>query len=379
MSTQKISTSKIKPGMTVAEDVYTSGDQMVLNKGTVLTDRSITRLKFYSVREVYISVDDGVEDTPDMREIPVQTAAEPSAAPSRDENISYTERVKKSEDYKKFAKSYKQTLDIYSSSLSTFAKNKGGGLNVNTLLDQVKNMYASAETSGKLFDMLMCIRSLDDLTFVHGINVALICNVFGQWLKMSREDLDALTLAGLLHDVGKLTIPDAILKKKGALTAIEYETIKSHTTAGYAMLKDLPIDKRICKAALQHHERCDGSGYPEKRTDAEIDDFAKIVAIADVYDAMTAARCYRGPICPLEVLNEFERDGLTKYDTKYLLTFMDHVVSTYQHQYVLLSNGNVGEIVMVNKHAPAHPIIRLLNSKCLDLSKETDISIVGIV
>ncbi len=376
MTTQKISTAKIKPGMTVAEDVYTSGDQMVLNKGTVLTDRSITRLKFYSVREIYIELDEPTDAEADEKPAPKRKSE--TSDNMQDESISYTERVKKSEDYKKFAQNYKQTLDIYSSSLSNFAKNKGG-LNTAELLDQVKHMYNSVETSGKLLDMLMCIRSLDDLTFVHGINVALICNVFGQWLKISKEDLEILTLAGLLHDVGKLTIPDKILKKKGALTAAEYETIKSHTTAGYALLKDLPIDKRISKAALQHHERCDGSGYPEKRTADEIDDFAKIVAIADVYDAMTAARCYRGPICPLEVLNEFEKDGLTKYDTKYLMTFMDHVVSTYQHQYVLLSNGNIGEIVMVNKHTPARPIIKLLNSKCVDLSKERDLTIVGIV
>ncbi len=377
MNTQKISTAKIKPGMVVAEDVYTSGDQMVLNKGTVLTDRSITRLKFYSIREIIISVEGDAEEAAPVQK-PVTRSTESVKAPSADESISYTERVKKSEDYKKFAQSYKQTLDVYSSSLTAFAKNKGG-INTTDLLNSVKSMYSSVETTGKLFDMLMCIRSLDDLTFVHGINVALICNVFGQWLKMSKEDIDTLTLAGLLHDIGKLTIPDAILKKKGALTAIEYDTIKSHTTAGYTLLKDLPIDKRIMKAALQHHERCDGTGYPEKRTDGEIDDFAKIVAIADVYDAMTAARCYRGPICPLEVLNEFEKDGLTKYDTKYLLTFMDHVVSTYQHQYVLLSNGNIGEIIMVNKHSPARPIIKLLNSTCVDLSKEKNLTIVGIV
>ncbi len=376
MTTQKISTAKIKPGMTVADDVYTSGDQMVLNKGTVLTDRSITRLKFYSVREIYVFVDEP-GDTPAEKPVQKRKAVELTES-SPDESISYTERVKKSEDYKKFAQNYKQTLDVYSNTLSNFAKSKGG-LNTAELLDQVKHMYNSVETSGKLLDMLMCIRSLDDLTFVHGINVALICNVFGQWLKMSKSELELLTLAGLLHDVGKLTIPDRILKKKGALTADEYEIIKSHTTAGYDLIKNLPIDKRIHLAALQHHERCDGSGYPEHRTADQIDDFAKIVAIADVYDAMTAARCYRGPICPLEVLNEFEKDGLTKYDTKYLMTFMDHVVSTYQHQYVLLSNGNIGEIVMVNKHTPARPIIKLLNSKCVDLSKERDLNIVGIV
>lgn len=364
MKTTRYAVTSVKSGMILAEDVYNSSDQLVLNAGTVLTDRSITRLKFYSIHEVLI------DTSPAKTE--VKTRIRPSDVPT------YTERVKRSEDYRTFAKSYKSTLDLFQNRISQFTLTRKG-LNAQELLDSVKQTFSTAETTGKIFDMLMCIRSLDDITFVHGMNVALISMLFGQWLGYSKEDCEVLMLAGLLHDIGKLKIPPEILKKKGSLTSEEFDIIKSHPLEGYNLLKDQNLDDRVVVSALQHHERCDGTGYPNGLKGAHIHDFAKIISIADVYDAMTASRCYRGPICPLEVLNAFESEGLSKYDPKFLLTFMDKVVSTYLHQYVLLNNGNVGEIVMINKHSPARPIIRMLNSECLDLSRERSISIVGIV
>lgn len=88
------------------------------------------------------------------------------------------------------------------------------------------------------------------------------------------------------------------------------------------MIKDLQIDSRIKRTALMHHERCDGSGYPSQLDSSLIDDFAMITAIADVYDAMTAARRYRAPLCPFAVISSFESEGFTKYNTKFLLLFL---------------------------------------------------------
>ncbi|MBO7336114.1 MAG: HD-GYP domain-containing protein [Lachnospiraceae bacterium] len=365
MKTKRVPISNVKPGMMLAEDVYNTSDQLVLNKGTELTDRSITRLKFYSIREVVISI-----------EAPASEGSQDATAP---ENINtYTKRLKKSADYKVFATSFKDTVNVLEARLKSFVESKND-LNADELLGSTKKTFFSVESTGKIFDMLMCIRNLDDLTFVHSTNVSLICGAFGQWLGYNGKDIDQLMLAGLLHDIGKLMVPESILKKKGALTKDEYEIIKGHPKAGYDMLKNQNLDDKVALVALQHHERTDGSGYPSGLKSHHIEDFSKIVAIADVYDAMTAARCYRGPICPLEVLNMFETEGLTKYDPKFLLVFMDHVVSTYLHQYVLLSNGNVGEIVMINKHSPARPIIKLLSSECVDLSKVTGTTIVGLV
>ncbi len=364
MKTEKITIAKVKPGMVLTEDVYNTVDQLVLSAGTVLSDHSITRLKFYSIREVTVSYE--------VKKRPPRQKKEP------EKFVSYTEFVKKSDDFKNFSNAYTSSLNSVEDRMRAFAAT-GKDLDTEALLNNVADVYSTVASHGQLFDMLMCIRDLDDITFVHGLNVAIICTVFAQWLGFNRKDSDILILSGLLHDIGKLSVPENILKKKGALTEDEFNIIKGHSKAGYDLLKGINIDSRIPLAALQHHERSDGSGYPDGLMASHINEYAKIVAIADVYDAMTAARSYRGPICPLEVLNIFENDGLSKYDPKYLLTFMEHVISTYLNQYVLLSNGQIGEIVMVNKHSPARPIVRLLNSECIDLSTERDINIVGIV
>ena len=130
-----------------------------------------------------------------------------------------------------------------------------------------------------------------------------------------------------------------------------------------------PLNSHIKKAALMHHERCDGSGYPMGLTMEEIDDYALIIAIADVYDAMTAARSYRAPLCPFEVIAEFEKDGLQKYKPKYILTFLENIANAYQNNRVMLSDGTSARIVLLNHRRLSKPLVQLDDGACIDLEK----------
>lgn len=246
------------------------------------------------------------------------------------------------------------------------------------LLEKTNSLLRPGQTTIDFFDMLHNLRSVDDSIYVHSLNVALIARMIGKWLKLNAEDLETLTIAGLLHDIGKSLIPDDLLNKQGRLTDEEYDLLCQHAKLGYDLLKPLPLDSRIKKAALMHHERCDGSGYPEKSTTDDIDDFAHIIAIADVYDAMTAARTYRAPLSPFQVIAEFEKDGLQKYKPKYILTFLEHIASTYQNNHVLLSDGRAADIVLLNKHHLSKPLVRLDNGECIDLSR-SDLYIHSII
>ena len=220
-----------------------------------------------------------------------------------------------------------------------------------------------------MFDMLYNMRSITDSVYAHCLNVALISRMIGRWLKLERHDLDVLTAAGLIHDIGKLCIPEEVLNKPGALTDEEFALIRQHPKLGYDVLKNQhSLDPRIKKAALMHHERSDGSGYPSGVTEDFIDNYAMIVAIADVYDAMTAARAYRAPLCPFEVISNFEKDGFQKYNTRYILTFLKQMATTYQSNRVILSDGRSGKIVMLNQNCLSRPIIQFDDNSCLDLS-----------
>ena len=127
-----------------------------------------------------------------------------------------------------------------------------------------------------------------------------------------------------------------------------------------------------------HHERCDGTGYPFGISYEKIDPIARLVSIADVYDAMTSNRVYRDSLSPFTVVDIFQKEGLQKYDPEYILMFLEHIVNTYVNNQVLLSDGRTGEVVLINHHALSRPLLRL-DDGFLDLTLEKDITIVKVL
>ena len=153
------------------------------------------------------------------------------------------------------------------------------------------------------------MREYDDSTYTHSLNVALICNILAGWLKLSDEEIELATACGLFHDIGKLLTTLFYSFKTGKAVR---GRICNDQKASHPGLPASPVpgcDDHVKNAALMHHERSNGSGYPLKLKGNQIDPYARIVAIADVYDAMTAARCYRGPLCPFRVIEMFEAEG----------------------------------------------------------------------
>ena len=360
MNIKKILISQAVPGMIVAIDVFTKDNHLVIAKDTTLTDKIITRLEFYSV------IDFSVYSIPTKHDIDIEEV-----------KSTYYEKIKKSESFLRFHLAYRNTVNTFKNSLDQIVTNPKD-IDTDQLLSDASKILNQCDSNIELFNMLHCMRDYDDITYVHSLNVALICNIIGKWLHFEPQDLEVITLCGLLHDIGKLMIPSQIITKPAKLTDEEFSTIKTHTIRGYNLLKGKSIDSRIKHAALMHHERCDGSGYPYGFYSEQIDPFAKLVAIADVYDAMTCARVYRGPLCPFSVISIFETEGYSKYDPKYIMTFLEGIVQTYIHNNVQLSNGQIGEIIMINKLELSRPVIKV-EDKYIDLAKQRDLQIVTLV
>jgi len=136
-------------------------------------------------------------------------------------------------------------------------------------------------------------------TLFHSINVSFYAMLIGKWLSMPKAKILDLILAGLFHDIGKLRIPKHILNKEGSLTTEEFEIMKGHTTLGYDLIKNLiGLNQDIKKSILMHHERIDGTGYPNGVTGDSIGEYERIIAIADIYDAMTTNRVYKKRVNP---------------------------------------------------------------------------------
>lgn len=369
MLIETVSTDDAVPGMVVAQNIYTFNNQLLVSANTPLSDRIITRLKFYAIDNIEIvkEGDDTVKRMENARRI---------LSPSVN-FVLHSEEVKNTIEFQKFSKAFTTFTNDFKTSLNDVFVN-GKDVNTTKLLFQINSIIQESRTNLHLLDMMHCMSEYDDHTYVHSVNVALICNVFAKWLGFGEKETSLLTLSGLLHDIGKLEIPKDILDKRGTLTEGEYKMVKTHTTKGYQLLKSKTVDDHIKYAALMHHERCDGSGYPNRYLGRNIDKYAKIVAIADVYDAMTCARSYRGPLCPFEVIEFFEFEGLQKFDPAYLLTFLKGIVESYQGTTVRLSNGKRGTLVMINKNYLSRPVINL-GDGFIDLSCNPGIEIEAII
>lgn len=266
--------------------------------------------------------------------------------------------ARKSRDYRLFNERVIKSAQLLEKSLSEYIVREDEDLNTNKLLKETREIIALSDDPVHTFRMLRRVRRYDDLTYIHSLNVAILCHEFANWIHMPEEEQDILTLAGLLHDVGKMGIPGKIIKKAGLLTDEEYELIKQHPQKGYDFLKKHPLDERIMNVALMHHERCDGSGYPQELKADEIDDFAKIVAIADYYDALTSARVYREPHCPFEVFRMLQQER-DKFDSTYLAVFMEGVASFYIGCEVVLSNQKRARMVDTNPTDQSNPIVKM--------------------
>ena len=413
------------PGMITAEDVI-KGSQLILPRGLVLTDKAIKRLETYEIKSIRIEdpVDMEVEEVSEDDEdenadtTPANTAPtsgsvspgnaqidkgllEDDAADSvlsalsalmggdvsgdkeditvvEHEEPSHFEKIQASPEYKQFKQSFETNVVELKSQLNDIVE-KNAPIQVDSMLESTMSLLSSQSNSFGVFDMLHNMRQFDDLTYAHSMNVALICNVFAQWLNLSPEEVKLATACGMLHDIGKLKIDDSIIKKPGKLTDEEYKIIKSHAAEGYKILQHQNINEHIKNCALMHHEKCDGSGYPLKLTGEKIDGYAKMVAIADVYDAMTSARVYRGALCPFTVIEMFEEEGLHKYDIVFIMTFLENVINTYIDNRVLLSDGRTGTIKWIDKQNLSKPMIQLADQSFLELAKYHDLKIVKIL
>jgi HD-GYP domain-containing protein (c-di-GMP phosphodiesterase class II) len=231
-------------------------------------------------------------------------------------------------------------------------------------------------------DIVSCInqiREVDDYTYTHSVNVSLLSMLIGKWLKYDYYQIKSLVSTGLLHDIGKGKISPDILNKPGPLDKEELEEIKKHPIYGYKLAEQLPgINDDTLKGILMHHEREDGSGYPFGLKGDKIHDFAKIVAVADIYDAMTSNRSYRNMQCPFDVLERIEKNSFGTLDHRVVSVFLKNIASYYMGDFVKLSTGDIGEIVFINPLNVSKPIIKVDNVY-FDLSHDKEIKVLELI
>lgn len=350
---QTIACMALKPGMELAEDAISYTNEIILKANTILDKNAIEKLTRHSI--MCVSIKEQI-----------------------DYATTHFEKVRYSKSFQQFEVVYQNNLNAYKYIINDFLENDKP-INTDYLLQIHDNIANCSPTREKLIDMLYnMLPTEDNMTYAHCLNSALISNVFGTWLGLSDSEIRLLTLCGFFYDIGKLKLPNNILWKPDKLSAFEYNWVKTHTKIGYDLIKRLPLDQHILDATLMHHERCDGSGYPNHLHDDDIGLFTKYIAIVDSYEAMTSARTYRSSLNPFQVIANFERTGFEKYGITIVSNILEHIANDQLGMTVRLSNDQIGSVILINKNHLSKPLIKC-DDTIVDLSVCDSLDIVAIL
>jgi HD-GYP domain-containing protein (c-di-GMP phosphodiesterase class II) len=297
----------------------------------------------------------------------------------KSDTITHFEKVRLSPDFKNFEATYNIYFPVYKS-LMLNTVNNSQPINMEQLMEVYRNIIACAKSGELLLDYLYnMLPGEDDMTHAHCLNSALIAGVFGNWLGLSSADINLLIQCAFVYDIGKLSIPYQILWKPEKLTPDEYRLVMRHTTIGYDFLKQFGyFDEHVLNATLQHHERCDCSGYPKALPDVEIDSFAKYIAIIDTYEAMTSPRSYRQKLNPFQIIANYEKEGLFRYDLGAITSILSHIAASQLDFNVQLNTGQIGTVILINEKALSRPLVKLPDNSLLDLSTNKHLSIESV-
>lgn len=322
---RKIDIDYVDIGSILSKPIYGTDSMMLLNKGAILTLTYIERLKKTGVSSVYI--DDGfIDDVSD-------------------------DQILSEETRRKAVQNIKSVFhNIKHDSIEDISPVK---IIVTRIIDEL------SASSG----VLLCpsdISLYDEYVYNHSVNVAAISIIIGMSLKYDKKKLYDLGVAGMLHDIGKTKIPTEILNKPAKLSNEEYELVKKHAFYGYELLLGNPkIDTGTPLIALQHHERYDGTGYPKGLKNKAISEFAQIMAIADVYDAMGSDKYYRKSIPSHEIYRFLLENSGKLFNPALIDKFLENMALYPKGTMVMLSDGQAGFVVSQNYSDPKRPVLRL--------------------
>lgn len=356
--------NSVKEGSELGKTIYDSDGRVLLAKGIELSSNLVKRIKDNGVMSVYINDEYSTNEIEDIIKPELRQKAKKIVKDSFNKLYQVSESNTMSPQIaKKMSSQYLENINSI----------------VSMIVDEI---YSQKDLLIKMVD----IKTLDVYTFEHSVNVAILSLIIGIELKFSKDKLYHLATGAILHDLGKTYIPREILLKSGKLTDDEFTVVKHHAYKGYEYLKENMNMSSISRVVvLQHHERVDGTGYPNGLTGNEINECAKIVAIADVYDALTSDRPYRPAKSPNEALEFLMGASGTYFDYEAVKAFIRRVVPYPEGTMVKLSNGQVGIIEEINPRFTLRPKVRVINDngklvkdKLIDLFEEKSITILGV-
>ena len=348
---RKVSLDELAPGMKLAKDVILDDGRFLLLKGFTIKKRYIDKIRLYNIPYLYVEDEIGKYE-------------------HFSEEVVYTETF--------------QTIKNVMESVR-----QGDTIHLPVLKETVDGIVQKILNDDNVFMKLTGIRDIDNYTYLHSVDVCIYSVIAGKSLNLTESEVKELGMGAILHDIGKCKVPLCILNKPARLTKSEYETIKKHTQYGYEIVLSTPgVNPAVANIALHHHEHWNGTGYPSGKSGHKIDLFSRIVAIADVYDALTANRVYRKRFMPHEAAEYIIANAAQYFDPDLLQVFLDNIAVYPADIIVLLNTGEIARVVEAKGEASIRPKVMVITRKDgppvldpyeIDLTENPSVNIVDII
>ena len=344
-----LSINYLYEGLVLDEDVYDSeGILTLLRKNTALTANHIIRLKQLKGMNQNIRVSAAMHKKLIENGLPKVFEQK-----YLEDSLGYTQVEKGTSDmFKNVEKSGSVSYDQASE-----------------LSDSLSKTVTQADPA-LIFQCINGYNEVDEYLYRHSVNVPLINALMGKWLNLPQEEISLLVIGGLMHDIGKTMVPQEILNANRRLTDEEYEIIKKHATYSYELIsKDKNFNEAVCKIALHHHEKMNGSGYPSKLVADQIPLYARITSISDIYDAMVSQRVYKKANSPFKILADLAEQKFSDLDMKLVELFTRMMPIELTGKSVLMTDGSVATVRHVDINDMEYPYVEM-NKQILKTNDE---------
>lgn len=373
---KKCSIGRLKEGMVLGQDVHRSDMTVLLGEGTTLTSKMIDALADHDIFSVQIQVEDEEEAAPAKA---ASALEEPPADAVQEKPVKVAPKKEKLQD-DSYVLRY---IEVFASLKKFYADTRENlRIDVGAAQSLAREFLPLCE-SAKAIVQIYNVEAEEDHQLHHSMHVAILAGLMGQFLKLNASERVRLIMAGFLLEIGTTRIAEEFLEIQGYYSDAERRLMQKHARLGKELLarSALGADEQIVGAVLQHHERNDGSGYPAGLKKEQICGFARILAIADIYDAMASNRAYKRKRSPFDVFKILADDVLRgRLDTEYGVSFVRHICQALNGCWVRLSDGRVGKIVYIDEsRLDALPVVQTMEGDFLDLNTKGNIKIVSLM
>ncbi len=332
---------RCQSGIKLGRAIYSEKGKILLSKGTKLTDSFINRLKNLNIYSVYIE-DESSEGIDIVESIPDELLNEASSV--------ITEGLDKIAEMNGTRPTVQSMIET-EKAIRTFQK-------------IFKDIMSCLTENSKILNLIATTKIHDSHVYTHSLNVTIYSCQLAIKNGLPAKKIEEIGLGALLHDLGKIFVSPEILNKPGRLTMEEFQEMKSHSELGFNILRkvhELPLVVAHC--ALQHHERNDGAGYPRGIKGEEIHPYAKIISVADVFDAVTSHRVYRPAMLPHQGMELLYSGSGTQFDVNQLKLFKNCIAIYPQGLTVRLNDRRLGIVTKYNFHSVGRPNIRIIRDE----------------